>query len=184
MVDVFELQAQIDALADAVRSKPPRERHWTRDFQEHGEEGDAAPLAERVKTKGDLSRRRTIIQEDGGAAMGSEPPADAGGCLRGRVVRVHGLQSVVETDDATFDDTLRKAGVARARALVTMTASDADNLYVVTWGEVKPMSWGFYNAYADEAYAVISQDFIEANGLNPAGFDLTALEADLKEIVG
>jgi hypothetical protein len=59
---------------------------------------------------------------------------------------------------------------------------DAENLYVVTWGEIKSMSWGFYNAYADESFAVISQDFIEANGLNPAGFDLTALEADLKQI--
>jgi ribosome biogenesis GTPase len=85
------------------RSKPPRERHWTRDFQEHGEEGDAAPLAERVKTKGELSRRRTIIQEDTGGAAGAEPaemPAvDVGCCLRGRVLRLHGLQSVVETDD-------------------------------------------------------------------------------------
>jgi hypothetical protein len=59
---------------------------------------------------------------------------------------------------------------------------DADNLYVVTWGEIKSMSWGFYNAYADESFAVISKDFIEANGLNPAGFDLAALETDLKQI--
>jgi hypothetical protein len=61
---------------------------------------------------------------------------------------------------------------------------DADNLYVVTWGRIKAMSWGFYNAYADESFAVISEDFIEANGLNPAGFDLTALEADLKAVTG
>jgi hypothetical protein len=61
---------------------------------------------------------------------------------------------------------------------------DADNLYVVTWGEIKPMSWGFYNAYADESFAVISRDFIEANGINPAGFDLAALEADLKQVTG
>ena len=59
---------------------------------------------------------------------------------------------------------------------------DAENLYVVTWGEIKSMSWGFYSAYADESFAVISQDFIEANGLNPAGFDLAALETDLKQI--
>ena len=61
---------------------------------------------------------------------------------------------------------------------------DADNLYVVTWGEIKPMSWGFYNAYVDESFAVISQDFIEANGLNPAGFDLAALKSDLNQITG
>jgi voltage-gated potassium channel len=33
--------------------------------------------------------------------------------------------------DATSEETLRKAGVARARGLVTVAASDADNLYIV-----------------------------------------------------
>jgi hypothetical protein len=65
---------------------------------------------------------------------------------------------------------------------IPAVAYDADNLYIVTWGELKAMSWGFYNAYADESFAVISGDFIAANGLDPAGFDLTALEADLKQI--
>jgi voltage-gated potassium channel len=32
--------------------------------------------------------------------------------------------------DATLDDTLRQAGIDRARALVTLVASDADNLYI------------------------------------------------------
>jgi hypothetical protein len=59
---------------------------------------------------------------------------------------------------------------------------DARNLYVVTWGEIKPMSWQFYAAYADEAYAVLSKDFIARNGENSAGFDLAALEADLAQI--
>jgi len=85
------------------RAKPPRPRQWTRDFKEHGDEGAATPLAERVKAKGDLSRRRTIIQEETpaeGAGQPAEMPAvDTSTCLRGRVVRVHGLQSVVETDD-------------------------------------------------------------------------------------
>jgi hypothetical protein len=65
---------------------------------------------------------------------------------------------------------------------IPAVAYDATSLYVVTWGELKSMSWDFYNAYADESFAVISQDFITANGLNPAGFDLDALLADLKEI--
>jgi hypothetical protein len=47
---------------------------------------------------------------------------------------------------------------------------DADNLYIVTWRQIKAMSWGFYNAYADEAFAVISQDFIGVNGSNASGF--------------
>jgi ribosome biogenesis GTPase len=81
------------------RAKPPRPRHWTRDFQEGGDQGEAAPLAERVKAKGDLSRRRTIVQEDAGAEPTPAPAGEAGSRLRGRVLRVHGLQSVVETDD-------------------------------------------------------------------------------------
>jgi hypothetical protein len=56
---------------------------------------------------------------------------------------------------------------------------DAQNLYVVTWGVIKPMSWEFYTAYADEAFAVLSQDFIEANKQAPAGVDLATLESDL-----
>ncbi|MGH3394082.1 MAG: hypothetical protein ACRDPO_05265 [Streptosporangiaceae bacterium] len=65
---------------------------------------------------------------------------------------------------------------------IPAVAYDANNLWIVTWGELKSMSWEFYSAYADESFAVISQDFIAANGLNPAGFDLDALKADLKQI--
>src|SRR4051812_24703350 len=91
------------------RSKPPREHGWTRDYHAHGfAEENATHAAERVRAKGDLSRRRTIIAE------GADPgrPADADGglptlmpavnleeCLHGRVLRVHGLQSVVEVAD-------------------------------------------------------------------------------------
>jgi hypothetical protein len=64
---------------------------------------------------------------------------------------------------------------------IPAVAYDADNLHVVTWGEVKSMSWQFYESYADEAFAVISQDFIAADR-TPAGFDLAALEADLQRI--
>ena len=42
------------------RSKPPRQRHWTRGFQEHGFENEATPLDERVRAKGDLSRREAF----------------------------------------------------------------------------------------------------------------------------
>jgi ribosome biogenesis GTPase len=85
------------------RTKPPRQRGWTRDFQEHGFTDDATPPDERVRAKGDLSRRRTIIQDDSGARAGQEPaemPAvDASTSLPGRVLRVHRLFSVVQTDD-------------------------------------------------------------------------------------
>jgi ribosome biogenesis GTPase len=87
------------------RSKPPRQRGWTRGFQEHGFQDEATLGQERVRAKGELSRRRTIIQEESpqADATGQEPAempaADPNACLSGRVLRVHGLQSVVETDD-------------------------------------------------------------------------------------
>src|SRR5437870_2312460 len=82
------------------RSKPPRQRDWTRGFQEHGGEDDAGVGQERVRAKGDLSRKRTIIQEETAGEQPADMPAvDVGTCLPGRVLRVHGLQSVVATDD-------------------------------------------------------------------------------------
>ena len=59
---------------------------------------------------------------------------------------------------------------------------DADQLWIVTWGELKSMSWDFYHAYADEAYAVLSRDFIDKSGVAPAGLDLRTLKADLAEL--
>lgn len=93
------------------RTKPPRDRDWTRGFAEHGFEEKATTGGERVRAKGDLSRKRTIVQEDtaaadAGAAM---PTVDADSHLPGRVLRVHGLASVVQTDDGrTFRCAVRR----------------------------------------------------------------------------
>src|SRR5262249_55541210 len=110
------------------RSKPPRQKGWTRGFHEHGFEEEATLGQERVRAKGDLSRRRTIVQE--GTAAGAEPtemPAvDESLCLFGRVLRVHGLQCVVETEDG------RQFRCAVRRLLRTM-ATDERN--IVTTGD-------------------------------------------------
>src|SRR5207244_8551836 len=80
------------------RSKPPRQQGWTRGFQEHGYAEDATLNQERVRAKGELSRKRTIIQDDSKSdteAPVEMPAVDVGSCLPGRVLRVHGLYSVV-----------------------------------------------------------------------------------------
>jgi len=61
---------------------------------------------------------------------------------------------------------------------------DATNLYVVTWGAVKSMSWEFYDAYADESFALVSSDFVDLAKPDPVGFSLTQLLSDLKELPG
>jgi ribosome biogenesis GTPase len=108
------------------RSKPPRQRHWTRSFQQDAIAEDANPGQERVRAKGDLSRKRTIIAEEPGPAAppGVEPaemPAvDASACLPGRVVRVH-KESLVETEDG------RRYRCAVRRVLKTL-ATDGRNI--------------------------------------------------------
>jgi ribosome biogenesis GTPase / thiamine phosphate phosphatase len=86
------------------RNKPARDRQWTRGFQEHGFTEEATPAAERVRAKGELSRRRTIIQDEAppageGVNPVEMPAVSTEGCLPGRVLRVHRLMSVVETED-------------------------------------------------------------------------------------
>ena len=60
---------------------------------------------------------------------------------------------------------------------------DEENLYIVTWGQLKSMSWQFYAAYADESFAVLSNDWLAKNKA-PSGFDLAALQQDLNQIDG
>jgi ribosome biogenesis GTPase len=113
------------------RSKPPRQRDWTRSFQEHGPDDDRSPAKEQVRAKGDLSRRRTIIQdESAGGVRGAEPaemPAvDTTACLPGRVLRIHGLFSIVETEDG-------KQFRCAVRRLLRSLATDERN--IVTTGD-------------------------------------------------
>ena len=57
------------------RTKPPRDRAWTQKFQDPAREDEAASADERVRAKGDLSRHRTIIQDEGTNAAGDVPTA-------------------------------------------------------------------------------------------------------------
>jgi ribosome biogenesis GTPase len=83
------------------RTKPPRSRDWTRGYQEHGYNEEATTGSERVRAKGDLSRHRTITQAEGQNTdeAVNMPGVDTTTCQRGRVLRVHGLFSLVETED-------------------------------------------------------------------------------------
>jgi len=59
---------------------------------------------------------------------------------------------------------------------------DEQQLWIVTWGALKSMGWDFYDAYADESYAVVSSDFIGTSGESPGGFDLAGLKRDLAQL--
>jgi hypothetical protein len=60
---------------------------------------------------------------------------------------------------------------------------DEDYLYFVTFGERTKMTWEFLHSYCDEAYAVVSMDFVRSRpGGAPHGVALDALLAELKKV--
>lgn len=62
---------------------------------------------------------------------------------------------------------------------IILTGYDSTGVDTVTWGEQGTATWGWLDAYMDEAYAVISPDWMTAAGVDPQGLNLAALEADL-----
>src|SRR5262245_37127555 len=107
------------------RTKPPRENDLTRAYQEGDGGPDDSRGTERIRPKGYLSRRRTVVQDAGDES--GMPSVDVAECIRGRVLRVHGLASVVETDDGRI---FRCA----VRRLLKSLATDERN--VVTTGDI------------------------------------------------
>ena len=107
------------------RTKPPRENDLTRQFQQD-EKADETQSGERVRAKGDISRHRTIIQDET-ATTGSMPSIDIEQSRQGRVIRSHGLYSYVELEDRSlFRCTLRRL----------LKSLSTDERSIVTTGDV------------------------------------------------
>ena len=62
---------------------------------------------------------------------------------------------------------------------VPMMAESPETLTCVTWGARLKLSHNFLFDYADEAYAILSPDWITSQGETIAGFDLAALRRDI-----
>jgi len=55
----------------------------------------------------------------------------------------------------------------------------------ITWGETQSLDWDWFNQYCDEAYVVITEDWINKNsGQTIEGFDLVTLEQDISDLSG
>jgi hypothetical protein len=61
---------------------------------------------------------------------------------------------------------------------VELVGYTASNFYCVTWGVRKLISPGFLMTYCDEAYALVSADWMR-KGRSPDGFNMAQLQADL-----
>ena len=90
------------------RQHRARANNLTRSFRQGPAAVEDGVSAERIRAKGELSRKRTIIQvepEAGSTPSTSDPRADLAvdldNCLVGRVIKVHGLETVVEVADGS-----------------------------------------------------------------------------------
>ena len=110
------------------RETRSRQRDWTRKFEQQSTDLDALPTSERVSGKGELTRKRTVVTSSN---TGGEPETqldfDEAVCLKGRVISVHGLQSLVESETGS------RFRCAVRRLLKTLS-TDARN--VVTTGDI------------------------------------------------
>lgn len=58
---------------------------------------------------------------------------------------------------------------------VDVIGYDGGGVYLVTWGEERHASWAFVEACADEAWALVSHEWLAPDGRTPNGIDLAAL---------
>ncbi|MCA9153653.1 MAG: ribosome small subunit-dependent GTPase A [Planctomycetales bacterium] len=78
----------------------------TREFQDQADRLDKLAPTERISGKGELTRKRTVIgaelTEDQSGGFTVLLDYDSSLCRQGRVLRVHGLSCVVETEDGSI----------------------------------------------------------------------------------
>jgi hypothetical protein len=55
---------------------------------------------------------------------------------------------------------------------------------LVTWGAVQGMTQAFWDRYVEEAWIVITPEWLNANGTSPGGLDLYGLGQDLSALTG
>jgi hypothetical protein len=65
---------------------------------------------------------------------------------------------------------------------VWLVGYDAHSVTVVTWGQEQKASWEWWDKYVDEAWAVISEDFLTKRERTPQGLDVAALEEALEAL--
>ena len=65
---------------------------------------------------------------------------------------------------------------------IPVVAYDTRGVTVVTWGALQAMTWSFWEAYCDEAYAILSDDYMDGEKKAPQGFKLQQLQADLADL--
>lgn len=65
---------------------------------------------------------------------------------------------------------------------VNSMGQGADGWHMNSWGKLIPGQWGFTRALADEAYVVVTENWLNAQGKSPSGLDLNGLIGAMKTL--
>ena len=120
------------------RTVRTREKDFTRKFDEHGFEETDTALGERISGKGELTRHRTVIgaeADDDDTSLAVRLDVDRDACLLGRVLRVQGLVSTVQTADASSDDLDGPQSIYKCTTRRLLKTLSTDQRHVVAAGD-------------------------------------------------
>jgi len=87
-------------------------------------------------------------------------------------------------DDGQPWDVESGAEIEGGHAIDWGYAETGANHEVITWGAVEEMTPAFLAKYGEEAWVVLSQEWINAAGSNPEGLNVAALNADFTAMTG
>ena len=96
-------------------------------------------------------------------------------------------QSAMDQNAAgqVWDCVPNDGGIVGGHAVIIPAYDASQNMFTaITWGEKQLMTWRFWQKYVDEAYVLLSPDWLGTRGIDPSGFDLASLQADLAAVTG
>ncbi|HMA51633.1 MAG TPA: hypothetical protein VKP60_17865, partial [Magnetospirillaceae bacterium] len=67
---------------------------------------------------------------------------------------------------------------------VVLAGYDAQGARMISFGKLYTMTWAFFAKYADEAYALADQSWMEAKGTTPGGLTIEGLKKQMHAISG
>ncbi len=115
-------------------------------------------------TEGDKQLLKQAIWKFSGVGVGIQFPASA-----------------MDQFNAGKPWTIRSSSPIVGGHYVPAVGYDSRYVYVVTWGRLQKISWGFYGRYCDEAVAYLSWEML-TGGVSLEGFNAEQLQADLSAL--
>lgn len=90
-------------------------------------------------------------------------------------------QYALQTSTNVWDIETTNTDIAGGHAMF-IHGYDDNYLYLNTWGNQWKMTWNFFYKYVDEAYGLLSENWMNINKTSPLGDNLTILNQKLSEL--